>query len=180
MTTTSIPASSERQRPVWTIPAIVVVVLVLGLLAYGLRLRGLGQVNQAPAPDFTLQTFDGQMITLAALKGKPVVLNFWASWCKPCEDEAPMLEAASQKYPGVVFLGAAYVDTEGASRAYLERFKITYPNGPDLGSRMADAYRVRGVPETFFIGADGVVQAVKVGPLLSSNELDDLLSKIIE
>jgi cytochrome c biogenesis protein CcmG/thiol:disulfide interchange protein DsbE len=102
-----------------------------------------------------------------------VVINFWASWCKPCEQEALELEQAYQIYKdqGVVFLGVDYVDTETEARKYLEKFGITYPNGPDLGTRISQAFRIRGVPETYIANADGRLVAVKIGPYQSLSEI---------
>src|SRR5690606_17948466 len=112
-----------RRRPWWGIALAVAVVAILALLAYGVRLRSMAQVDRGPAPDFVLKTFDGQQVRIADLKGKPVVINFWASWCLECYDEAPLLEQASRDHAGeIVFLGVAYVDTEPESLAYLERF----------------------------------------------------------
>jgi cytochrome c biogenesis protein CcmG/thiol:disulfide interchange protein DsbE len=105
------------------------------------------------------------------------VVNFWASWCKPCEGEAADLETAYQMYrdQGVVFLGVDYVDTEPEARGYLEQFEISYPNGPDLGTRISQAFRIRGVPETYVIGPDGRLAAVKIGPY---NSLDEIVAHI--
>lgn len=161
-------AQPPRRRFSWVIWS-----LVLGVLA----LLGFGQVRAAQgpvgvgarAPDFTLTTFDGQRIDTAELRGNIVVVNFWASWCKPCEQEALELELAHQLYKdqGVVFLGVDYVDIEREALAYLERFEITYPNGPDLGTEISQAFRTRGVPETYVIGPDGRIAAVQIGPYLS-------------
>lgn len=174
-----IEKGARRGRPWWPVVVLLVVLALLALLAYGLRLRALSQVDRGPAPAFTLKTFDGREMSLAELQGRPIVINFWASWCLECYDEAPMLEQAWRDHAGdIVFLGVAYVDTEPASLAYLKRFDITYPNGPDLGSRISDAYRVRGVPETFFIAPDGNVKMVKIGPLANRAELDSYLALI--
>lgn len=158
----------QRRRFSWLIWA-----LVLGVLA----LLGFGQVraSQGPvgvgsrAPDFQLTTFDGQQINTAELRGQVLVVNFWASWCKPCEQEALELELAHQlfKDQGVVFIGVDYVDIEREALAYLERFEISYANGPDLGTKISQAFRTRGVPETYVIGPDGRVAAVQIGPYLS-------------
>lgn len=116
------------------------------------------QGNQAPGFDFT--TFDGESYTLSDFRGKVVVLNFWASWCAPCREEAPELEAAWQRYADsgdVVFLGIAYADNGPRSIAYLEEFEISYLNAPDLGTRISDLYRIQGVPETFIIDQNGIV-----------------------
>ncbi len=139
------------------------ILLALGvlflLLLYGLGTRVPGGLEGQPAPEFTLALFDGGEISLSDLRGQVVVVNFWASWCPPCRDEAPLLEDAWRSYRdrGAVFLGVDYVDTESEARAYLKEFDVTYPNGPDRGSLIGRAYGITGVPETFFIDRQGTV-----------------------
>ena len=155
---------------VWAGLAVLLAILLLGLLR---SQEGPVSVGNA-APDFTLTTFDGDEYTLSELRGKVVVLNFWASWCKPCEQEAADLEAAWRRYQpdgDVVFLGVAWTDTEKKSLGYMEKFDITYPNGPDLGTRISQAYRTTGVPETYNIDKDGVLAYVKLSPFLSIDEI---------
>jgi cytochrome c biogenesis protein CcmG/thiol:disulfide interchange protein DsbE len=169
---TTQPAAPKRN---WGV--VLVWVAVLGLLA--ILGVGLIRTQQGPAgvgskPDpFTLRTFDGVEYNTAELVGQVVVINFWASWCKPCEQEAAELEQAYQHFKdqGVVFLGVNYVDTEPEAREYLKRFGITYPNGPDLGTRISQAFRIRGVPETYILGPDGRLAHVKIGPYLSVDEI---------
>jgi cytochrome c biogenesis protein CcmG/thiol:disulfide interchange protein DsbE len=143
------------------------VLAVVALLAYGIVAKGREPLGEGPAPDFTLQLFDGGQVSLSELRGQVVVVNIWASWCPPCRDEAPVLESAWRRYRdrGVTFIGVDYMDTEPAALAFIEEFGVTYPNGPDLGSRIADAYQVQGVPETFFITRQGEIAEVFVGPL---------------
>jgi cytochrome c biogenesis protein CcmG, thiol:disulfide interchange protein DsbE len=147
---------------------------LLGLVGFGLLRSQQGPVGVgARAPDFTLTSFEGQSYSMSDLRGQVILVNFWASWCKPCEAEAVELEQAYRLYRdrGVIFLGVDYVDTEREALAYIERFGITYPNGPDLGTRISQAFRTRGVPESYVIGRDGRLAAVRIGPYASLSEI---------
>ena len=139
-----------------------------------------GQRAAGEAPELNFTTFDGEDIDLLDLRGKGVVINFWASWCTPCRDEADLLEQTwrREKENGIVFLGLDYLDQEPAARAYLTEFDITYPNGPDLRSQAARRYRIQGVPETFFISPDGKIVEIVVGPIPTQQELDALVARI--
>jgi cytochrome c biogenesis protein CcmG/thiol:disulfide interchange protein DsbE len=172
-------------RPRWGwILAWVALFALLALLFFGLRRTQQGPVEIGRvAPDFTLTTFDGQEIRLSEQKGKVVVLNFWASWCKPCEREAADLETAWRYYqPGgdVLFLGVDWTDTEKKAQQYLTKFGITYPNGPDLGTRISQAYRTTGVPETYIIDRDGILAYVKFSPFLSIDEIKNAIDPLLE
>ena len=165
-----------------------VIALIL-LFAFGLRARGEAQPSSGATPDFTLSSFEGQPITPAELRGKVVVINFWASWCPPCRDEAPFLQRTWQQYKdrGVVFIGVDYVDSETATKAYLKEFGITYFNGPDIGSAISQRYRIKGVPETYFVGKDGNLYGNALGPIARDSvfmterafvlKLEELLAK---
>lgn len=157
---------------------------LLALLAFGLLRNQEGPVTIGEtAPNFTLTTFNGEQISLEDLKGKVVVLNFWASWCKPCEEEAAELETAWRIYqPGgeVVFLGVDYVDTETEAMVYLEKFDVTYPNGPDLRTQISQAFRIRGVPETYILDQDGKLAAFKISPFLSLAEIQGMIDPLLE
>lgn len=142
-----------------------------------------------PVANFTLTTFSddehpqGQDIKLSDLKGKVVLVNFWASWCKPCESEAADLEAAWRYYKprgDVVFLGVDYVDTETKARSYLKKFDITYINGPDLGTRISQAFnRQLGVPETYIIDKNGVLNSIMIGPFSSVSEIQARIDPLL-
>ena len=161
----------------------------LGLLAFlimlslGLLYNQQGSVGVGDTiPNFTLNTFDGQQISLADQKGKVVVINFWASWCKPCEQEAADLETSWQHYKplsNIIFLGIDYVDTEPEALAYLRKYNITYPNGPDLGTRISQLFRIRGVPETYIVDRQGVLQFVQIGPFQSLSQIRTLIDSML-
>jgi cytochrome c biogenesis protein CcmG/thiol:disulfide interchange protein DsbE len=109
-------------------------------------------------------------------------VNFWASWCKPCEQEAADLEAAWEYYQprgDVLFLGIAWTDTEDASLAYIKKFKITYPNGPDLGTSISQAYRTTGVPETYIIDKNGKLASLKLSPYTSLAEIQAAIDPLL-
>ncbi len=162
---------------------------LLAILAVGLIRAQEGTVQPGDKiPDFTLQLFEGyeyegrSEVSLSELRGKVVVINFWASWCKPCEQEAAELEATWRYYRDggeVVFLGVDYVDTEPEARQYLKRFDITYPNGPDLGTRISQLFRIKGVPETYFIDRQGVLQYVQIGPFQSEAEIRAIIDPLL-
>ena len=167
-------------RPRWTLLALGAALAIVALLAYGLVLGNRTQVATGPAPDFTLVTFEGETLRLSDYRGTPVILNFWSSWCIPCRTEMPLLETTWQQYRDEIrFVGVAYVDTEAGALAFLETYGVTYPNGPDLGSQISDAYRIKGVPETFFIDRTGEVIGVKVGPLTPS-ELNGWMAQLLQ
>jgi cytochrome c biogenesis protein CcmG/thiol:disulfide interchange protein DsbE len=134
------------------------------------------------APDFSLtlfNQFEQDQITLSQLRGQVVVVNFWASWCVECYKEAALLEQAWQDYKdqGVVFVGVDYLDTDKEGLAYMEKYGITYPSGPDLGSKISKDYAITGVPETFFIDREGNINHVQIGPI-ERDQLYSLLTQL--
>lgn len=139
----------------------------LAVLAWGVShppLSAPSGVVGRPAPPLTIQAFDGSRIAVADLRGQPVVLNFWASWCVPCKQEAPVLAAAARSSPGVQFLGAGIQDAEAPARAFQQQFQAPYPVGLDTGAGYL-RYGVTGPPETYFIDSAGTVRYRFLGPL---------------
>jgi cytochrome c biogenesis protein CcmG/thiol:disulfide interchange protein DsbE len=136
------------------------------------------------APDFTISVWNGaagEKLHLAALKGKPVVVNFWASTCIPCQDESQVLTAAAKRYvpQGVVFVGVDSEDATAEGVAFLKQYGITYPTGPDTTGSIAVAYGVTGVPETVFIDRNGIVTD-KFGGALTAKLLDERVARILK
>ncbi len=158
--------------------------MVLGL---GVIRAQEGQVQKGqPAPDFTMTAFDtttfaGQTFNLKQARGQVVVVNFWASWCLPCRDEATLLEEAWQIYKdqNVRLIGLAWTDTESKSLVFINEFNQTYFNGPDLGTRAGQAYRLKGVPETYVVDQNGTLAWVKIGPLSSLAELQSIIEPLL-
>ena len=158
-----------------TVIAAVAVIIAgfLGLMAWGMLNKeaatgrsGVTRVGK-PAMPFTLPLFDGGEFVLDEQRGRPVVINFWASWCPPCREEAPGLERTWQAYDdrGVVFVGVDIQDAESDALAYIAEFDITYPNGPDPEGKIAVDYGVIGIPVTFLVSKEGIVERRWVGAL---------------
>jgi len=138
--------------------ALAAVAGLLGLLVWRLTHQSKPPKIGGPAPTFSVKRVDTDgTLDLASLRGKPVVLNFWASWCVPCKGEAKLLESAWQQYRsrGVVFVGVDYHDVASDARTFLEHHGVTYPTVQDGSGKIADRYGVSAVPETYFIDRRG-------------------------
>lgn len=133
-----------------------------------------------PAPAFSLQSLDGYAVSLADLRGDPVVINFWASWCIPCAQEHPYLVRLAQKYKeqGVVFLGVLYSDTEPKARTFLKKHGTSYPTLLDPDQRTAIDYGVAGVPETYVLNKQGEIVKKFTGPM-NPQSLSALLDSLL-
>ncbi len=177
-------ASSVGRRLVVSTTILLPAIAVLTLLAYGFRTEPRdipSPLIGKPAPAFTLPLFDGGVLRLKDLRGKAVLVNFWASWCVPCREEAPALEAASRAHRtrDVVFVGINIQDKEPDARGFLEEFGVTYPNGIDRGSTIAVDYGVYGIPETFVIDRTGRITYKRIGamtPAAIAAKLDQALA----
>ncbi|MFN8412832.1 MAG: TlpA disulfide reductase family protein [Anaerolineales bacterium] len=187
--TTNTP--EKRGVPIWAqITIWVVLVALLALVGFGLNRAShpMAELNK-PVPQFDLVFYEGyehnniKEMKLSDLQGKVVLINIWASWCKPCEQEAPDLQAAWDQYykdsNDVVFIGVDYVDTPKGANEYLGKFGITFPNAPDLQSNISSILnRQMGVPETYLIDREGVLRQVKIGPFSSVDEIKSFIEKV--
>jgi cytochrome c biogenesis protein CcmG/thiol:disulfide interchange protein DsbE len=119
------------------------------------------------APDFTLTTLDGESITLSDLRGHPVLVNWWASWCLPCRAEMPAMQRVYERYQDAGFIvlavNATTQDSRGAAQAFVDEYGFTYPILLDLDGGVAFTYRLRAFPSSYFINADGVISEVVLG-----------------
>jgi len=132
-----------------------------------------------PAPAFTLREVGtGRPVDLTQLRGKPVVINFWATWCAPCWDEHPVLVANARMIPNVQFLGVVFQDSEEKILGFLNQRGSSYPTVVDDKGKTAIAYGVGGVPETFFLDEQGTIVAKFSGPM-SSDVLQENLRKVV-
>ena len=137
-----------------------------------------------PAPDFTITPWGstaGQSIHLSSFKGQPVILNFWASWCPPCNDEMPLFESAWQQHQAdkVAFIGIDYQDQQQAAEQFLQKYQVTYPTGPDTSGNISVDYGVSNVPSTVFIDRSGVVVRKILGPV-DAKTLDDEIRQLLK
>lgn len=145
------------------LPMIALLVVSLGRDPHKVQSPLIGK----PAPPFALRAAGGEeVIDLASLRGTPVVINFWATWCVPCYQEHGVLTQSAQRLqPGVRFLGVVYDDEEPKALQFLQQYGSAYPSLMDNLGKTAISYGVYGVPETFFLDASGTIVSKHEGPL---------------
>ncbi len=168
--TTQPEPSSRGLSPIWiavgTVGAVALCIAVLVLYALIAKPAAPPQVG-GPVPDFAFTALDGSSMELGAPYGEVVVVNFFASWCDPCRQEAAALEETWRAYEGqgVRFFGIAYQDADSKAKAFLDEFGVTYPSTVDTTNRTARDYGVTGVPETFVVDREGKLVRHFLGPI---------------
>jgi len=177
-----------RSRASWAV--ILASALLVGLLAYGVASRGqdtsideaiaAGKRIDAPTARLPVLGTGGEG-SLADYKGKVVVLNFWASWCRPCTEELPLLEKTHKAISGrnALVLGANYQDVSDSALGFVRRFKLTFPSLRDKDGEYADRYGSRAFPETFVVDRRGRIAAQRRGPV-DQKWLDRTLPPLLE
>lgn len=180
--TTEQESGSRGLSPAWmaaaAIALIVAVLLVYGIVATPSEPPQVG----SPVPDFEFTALDGSSMNLGARRGEVVVVNFFASWCDPCRQEAADLEQAWLAYQdqGVQFYGIAYKDADSKAQAFLDEFGVSYPSTVDTSNRTARDYGVTGVPETFVVGREELLVRHFLGPITQaelSREIERALNQ---
>ena len=156
----------------------------LGVLLGVLLLAACGTAPAArlgsPAPDFTLQTVDGTPLRLSDLKGKPVFMNFWATWCVPCREEMPAMQALYEQYRdrGLVVLAVNMEEDEARVRRWVDQGGFTYTFVLDSEGQQLKRYNVNAAPTSYFIGRDGVIRDLKLGAI-SRAEMETKVEKLL-
>jgi len=186
----ALPGKPSRSRSFRILLALVPALAFIAILWFALARTGSQAVSGNAAPSFELELLDGSgVLTDEKLKGKPVVINFWASWCIPCREEAPLLEKTWRAYKndGVIFLGVNIKDAESDAKRFVDEFGITYPTVRDLDQSLTKDFGVKGLPETFFVDHRwtfiGAISGAQAGDqqgtvVLGAISKDELVSNI--
>ncbi len=158
--------------------AILVILIVLGSIVTACQ-------SEAPevgkrAPDFQLNTLDGQSVALSDLKGKPVLVNFWATWCDPCRGEMPYLQQVYDEWRGeeLILLAINIAESPSQVAEFMQSQGLSFPVLLDSEADTAQRYNIRYIPTTFFIDKEGIIQGIKLGPFRSKEEIESSLSKL--
>lgn len=131
-----------------------------------------------PAPDFTVSTLTGETFTLSELRGKPVVLNFWATWCPPCRAELPELQAAAERYEGeIIIAGVNQAEPADSVTQFADGLGLRFVVPLDTDAQVSRLYGARSLPTTFFIDRGGVIREIQIGPVTEAT-LAQLLRSI--
>jgi cytochrome c biogenesis protein CcmG/thiol:disulfide interchange protein DsbE len=180
---TPAPAVSARTQRNWLKVGLIMgpAVALVALLVWATFTKGSAPQPGDAAPTFVADRLDGSgSLSLEDFEGKPLVINFWASWCLPCEEEAPLFDTMAKRYEGdLAFLGVNIKDAEGDAKKFEERFDVSYPSVRDEGRTIEDSYGLTGQPETFLIAADGTIHEHIPSAITDAAYLQGLLDDLV-
>jgi len=159
---------------------ILAILLALGLAATSCPAEAAAPEVGKLAPNFELNTPDGQSVALSQLKGTPVLVNFWATWCGPCTYEMPFLQQVYEDWPEEELVLLAINIQEGSSNVsqFMQSQGFSFPVLLDSRAAVAQQYSVMGIPSTFFIDSDGIIQEIKVGAFRNKAQIEAILSQL--
>ena len=159
---------------------VLLIILTWALLGTGCS-EPLGAQVGEPAPNFKLENLDGQFISLSDLKGKPVLLNFWATWCPPCRAEMPYLQQIYEEWSGkgLVVLAINIGDSHSEAKRFLQTNSLSLPVLLDTKKNVARKYNITAIPTTFFIDSDGIIRQKIIGAFPSKGAIETHLNKIM-
>jgi len=166
--------------------AVMVVLLLIGCAPVtgtsGTSESTLEQTGDA-APDFQIENLQGNTVSLRSLRGRPVMLNFWATWCPPCRGEMPLIQQIYEEWtgkpPSVVVLTIDIGESKSTVEEYLRSENLNLPVLLDINRDVAEMYRITGIPTTYFIDAEGTIREIKVGAFWNKEQIEDYLHNII-
>jgi len=176
---------NQTFNPLWTIIIVVVAVVALvGVTMVTSNASNTANISKAakvgqPAPDFTLKTVDGQQVSLSQFKGKPVIINFWATWCPPCRLEMPALEEISKQAAdkGFVLLAVNQEEDAATVKSFLTQNHYDYLSVLDRDGSVSTKYQVSGIPTSIFVDANGIVREMHTGTLPDAQQFLDKIPK---
>ncbi len=159
---------------------VLLITLTCGLLVTGCS-EPLGAQVGEPAPDFKLENLDGQSVSLSDLRGKPVLLNFWTTWCDPCRAEMPYLQQVYEEWSGkgLVVLAINIGESPSEVKRFLQTYNLSLPVLLDTKEATARKYNITGIPTSFFIDKDGIIQVKIIGAFPSKTVIERNLNKIM-
>jgi cytochrome c biogenesis protein CcmG/thiol:disulfide interchange protein DsbE len=170
-----VPELINSVRAVRRIPPVARVIVLVGLLAMvgaaGFALQREASVSSdaphvgTPAPEFSLNTLVGQRTSLAAYRGHPVIVNFWATWCPPCRAEMPAISSVAKAHPDTIVLAVDVLEGPALVQIYLNDMPLGFAPLLDPDGRAASVYKVNSLPSSFFVGPDGTIRAINIGPM---------------